>query len=161
MWGFSIYQRLTRRFDVCKGKQPYWFHFQCRTIFKAGDRHLPDHQGVLQWVSSLITLLSKSWFAHSICKVNPTKSTTVTQHARFFDQLAHSQLTYVQHVMGKILVVSQPILQYPSYPLVIKHGKLENPGTQWRLTARKIVDFYGPFSSTPAMFDYPRVHHTS
>ena len=38
------------------------------------------------------------------------------------------------------------------------HGWLENPGTQWRFlqpVARKITDFYGPFST--AMFDYRRV----
>ena len=36
---------------------------------------------------------------------------------------------------------------FPSYPLVI----MENPRTEWRFLARKITDFYGPFSSTPCL----------
>ena len=38
---------------------------------------------------------------------------------------------------------------YNNYHLVIKHGWLENPRTEWRFLARKITDFYSPFSSTP------------
>ena len=34
-------------------------------------------------------------------------------------------------------------------PLIIQHGWLENPRTEWKFLERKITDFYGPFSSTP------------
>ena len=37
------------------------------------------------------------------------------------------------------------------YPLVIKHGWLENPRTEWRFIRRKITDFYIPFSSQPSL----------
>ena len=38
---------------------------------------------------------------------------------------------------------------YGVSPQVIKHGWLENPRAEWRFLARKITDFYSPFSSTP------------
>ena len=31
------------------------------------------------------------------------------------------------------------------FPPVIKHGWLENPQTEWRFLARKIIDFHGPW----------------
>ena len=37
------------------------------------------------------------------------------------------------------------------YPLVFKHGRLENLRTEWRFLARNITDFNDPFSSTPCL----------
>ena len=37
------------------------------------------------------------------------------------------------------------------YPLVMKHGWLENPRKEWRFLARKLTDFHGPFSSAPCL----------
>ena len=37
------------------------------------------------------------------------------------------------------------------YPLVIKHGCLENPRAEWRFRARNIIYFCGPFFSTPCL----------
>ena len=47
------------------------------------------------------------------------------------------------------------------YPLVIKHGLLENPRTEWRFLARKITELNGPFSSTPCLITrgYTENHH--
>ena len=42
------------------------------------------------------------------------------------------------------------------YPLVIRHGWLEHPRSEWRFLARKITYVYGLFSI--AMFDYGRVN---
>ena len=43
------------------------------------------------------------------------------------------------------------------YHLVIKHGLLENPLTEWRFIARNIIDKWSIFQQ--ARFDYRRLTH--